>query len=134
MNDLIIAIEAAFQNPEDQELTSKAHRLFLSHQFILPIEKNKPEPTVLFLTEGDKQFIPFFSSEALFERWAGDLSNEMNFLQIMGKDVILGTSDKAYLCLDVGSPHYKEFEPSEILRLKQVVLKLERIIKAGSTV
>lgn len=133
MIELISAIEAAYNNPENEAFTTKAHRLFLSHQFIMPIQKDIEEPTVLYLNDNGKPFIPFFSSEALFEQWAGDLLEEMTFLTIMGKDVILGTSDTAYLCLDIGNPHYKEFAPSEIQKLRQIVLKLEKIITASTS-
>ncbi len=133
MSDLITTIEAAYQSPDNEALTNKAHRLLLSHTFFLPIQKNKDEPTVLFLNEEGRQFIPFFSNEELFKQWAGELINDMDCLNILGKDVILGSSDAAYLCLDIGQAHYKEFAPSEIRKLKQVVIKLERIVKSGST-
>ncbi len=135
MNDLIKAIEAAYQSPEDETLISKAHRVFLSHIFILPIRKDTKkgdEPEALYYNEDNKQFLPLFSSDDLFRQWAGDSVNDMGWLTILGKDVILGTSDGAYLCLDIGQTHYKELAPSEVQRLRQVILKLERIVKAAA--
>lgn len=133
MKELISSINEAYKNPENQSITMKSHRLFLNHTFLLPTKKNstnKTEPEALFFQENDNYFLPLFSSEAHLTSWANNSLNEMEWLNILGKDVVLGTADNAYLCLDIGQAHYKEYAPSEITRLKQVVLKLEKIAKS----
>lgn len=134
MSELITSIEDAYQNPDNEAAVNKAHRLFLGHEFILPVEKesSQSEPLALFFSEGENHFLPIFSEDKLFFDWAGDSISNMSWLHITGKDLILGTGQNAYLCLDVGHTHYKEFSPNEITKLKQVVLKLERIAKATS--
>lgn len=132
MSELIKSIDEAYLNPEDQSITNKSHRLFLSHTFILPIKKSSTtdkEPEALFFAEDDNFFLPLFSNEDYFRAWAKESINEMDWLHILGKDLIAGSGSKSYLCLDIGEKHYKEFSPSEILKLKQVIMKLEKIAK-----
>ncbi len=134
MSELINAIESAYQDPENERLSNDAHRLFLNNIFVLPTRKiNKDEePTALFYSDNGKHFMPVFTNNELFNQWAGEHLSEMGWITIAGKDLVLGCGADVYLCLDVGQSHYKEFPPDEINQLKQVVLKLERIIKASS--
>lgn len=138
MNDAVELIEAivnAYNMPDDDAVVNRAHRLFLSHTFILPIKKassKTSEPTALFYTENNFHFLPAFSSNQLFLDWAKDSVDQMDWLNITGKDLILGTGENTYLCLDIGKDHYKEFDPKEIIKLKQVILKLEKIAKSAS--
>ena len=135
MDSLIQTIEDAYKSPEDETLTNKAHRLFLNHIFILPVKKvvNKgDEPTALFFTEENKHFLPIFSSDDFFRHWAGETESEMDWLNIAGKDLIIGSGETTFLCLDIGQDHYKEMQPDEVIKLKQVISKLERIAKATS--
>lgn len=125
----------AYQSPDDDSLTNKAHRLFLSHRFIMPVRKNtdeSTEPTVLFFSEKGVNFLPVFSNEQLLRQWAKESIHEMDWINVLGKDIALGTGENTYICLDVGQTHYKEFAPDEIAKLKNVVLKLERIAKSQS--
>ncbi len=135
MSNLIQAIEDAFQSPDNETLTNKAHRLFLNHIFILPVKKVKnkgDEPTALFFSEDNNHFLPIFSSDDYFRTWAGETESEMDWLNIAGKDLIIGAGQTSFLCLDIGQEHYKEMQPDEVLKLKQVMSKLERIAKATS--
>lgn len=135
MNDLTQAIEDAYQSPDNESLTNKAHRLFLNHTFILPVKKviNKgDEPTALFFSESNNHFLPVFSSDDFFRQWAGETQSEMDWLNIAGKDLILGSGGTTFLCLDIGQEHYKEMQPDEVIKLKQVISKLERIAKSTS--
>lgn len=135
MSDLIQSIEEAYQSPENETLTNKYHRLFLNHIFILPVKKatkKGDEPTALFFSEDNNHFLPIFSSDDLFRQWAGETVSDMDWLNIAGKDLILGSGETAFLCLDIGQPHYKEMQPDEVLKLKQVISKLERIAKSSA--
>ncbi len=125
----------AYKSPGDDSLTNKAHRLFLSHRFVMPIRKNtdeSAEPNVLFFSEKGVNFLPVFSTEELFRQWAKESIDDMNWINVQGKDIALGTGENTYICLDVGQTHYKEFAPDEIAKLKDVVLKLEKIAKSQS--
>ena len=132
MSDLIESIKQAYQEPEQAAHSAKVHRLFLNNLFILPVKKKsnkEDEPEALFITEGDNHFLPIFSEDIFFDDWAKELASEMDKLKITGKDIVIGAGETSHLCLDISQPHYKEFDPSEIVRLKQVVSKLERIAK-----
>lgn len=135
MSELIQAIEEAYKNPENEQAVNTAHRLFLSNIFVLPVRKEGAvdgEPIPLFYSEGNKHFLPIFTDDQFFRQWAKDQIDQMNWLNIIGKDVILGTGENTYLCMDIGQEHYKEMDPSEVSKLKQVVLKLEKIAKSSS--
>jgi hypothetical protein len=133
-NELIKAIIDAYEAPESESHINKANRCFLKHEFILPIRKKSSEqddPQVLFFTEKNMHFMPVFSSEDIFKDWAKDSLDDMSWLNIMGKDLVLGTGEDTFICLDVGQEHYKEFTPQELMRLKQVVMKLEKMAKSS---
>ena len=135
MSEFIETIEQAYQEPDNEVIVLKAHRLFLSHMFIMPVRKNankSDEPIPLFFTENKQHFLPIFTNDFLFREWAGDNINQMDWLNLLGKDVVLGTGLNTYLCMDIGQNHYKEFDPSEIKRLQQVTLKVEKIARAAS--
>ena len=127
MTNLIAAIQAAFTENSEHN-TNTVYRLFLGHTLCVPV---LPESVTesgdffpLYETVGESFFIPVFSSTEQFERWAGEDQAEFTMITVRGSDMIKGAGDKVYLCLDIGSEHYKEFAPDEVAKLKGILLKL----------
>ena len=56
--------------------------------------------------------------------WAQDISDSIQLLQLSGVDLLKGIGDDVFVCLDIGTEFYKEFNPSEIARMRSMVLKL----------
>lgn len=133
--DLVKAIQAAYQSPEDQRVINAAHTCFLSSTLVMPIEKagsSEDEPTPLFLHEGGVNYLPVFSHLTYLEAWANDSLIHINTLAIVGKDIVKGAGANTVVCLDIGTAHYKEFSLDELQRLRSVVNKLEKIISRNS--
>ena len=91
----------------------------------MPVKKieNDEQPfTPLFVQDGEHFFIPVFDTLERLQHW----SDEVEHIQLMGNAVIRGLGEKVVLCVNIGSPYYKEFLPDEITRLKTMVAKLDQ--------
>ena len=123
--DLDNALKLAFDT-EGKE-ANKAYAVFLRTNFFMPVKKveHEEQPFVpLFIQEGEHFFIPVFDTLERLQHWSGD--NEIEYTQLMGNAVIRGLGENVVLCLNIGSPYYKEFLPDEITRLKTMVAKLDQ--------
>lgn len=128
MNALEKAIEEAIATQGDNVKANKAYLEFIKANFIIPVEKNpqSEEPEVLYLIENNQAFLPAFTNMNYFDAWANEIGEQVNLLKLSGVDLLKGIGDETVVCLNVGSSIYKEFNPAELARMKNMVLKLFR--------
>ncbi len=125
MNLLEESVQRALESEGESKAANKAYLEFIKANFIIPVEKSDdPEPQVLFLQDKEQVFLPVFSGMDYFEAWANEIADQINLLKLSGVDLLKGVSDNVNVCLNIGSPAYKEFNPSEIARMRSMVLKL----------
>lgn len=127
MNALETAIQEAFAHNESQKHTNKAYLEFIKANFIIPVEKEEAlEPKVLFFEEQGKYYLPVFTNREFFAAWADDIKDSINVLKLSGVDLLKGIGENVIISLNIGSSLYKEFNESEINRLKSVVMKFKK--------
>ncbi|HAT8209325.1 TPA: SseB family protein, partial [Legionella pneumophila] len=105
---------------------NKVYLEFIKANFIIPIESNSDDndPRVLFLEENNTVFLPVFTDMKYLDTWAKEISPHIKLLKLSGVDLLKGLGEQVTVCLDIGSELYKEFNPSEIERMRSMVLKL----------
>ncbi|KTD68474.1 putative Fe-S center protein [Legionella steelei] len=125
MNALDLAIKEALNSSGNNKEVNKAYIEFIKANFIVPIEKNSEDdqPNVLFLQEQEHLFLPVFSEISYLDTWAADIASEIKLLKLSGVDLLKGLGENVTVCLNIGSEIYKEFNPSEIARMRSLVLK-----------
>ena len=126
MNELETAIEQAFITEGNNKEANKVYLEFIKANFIIPIEKNTSdnEPRVLYLEEANQVFMPVFTNMTYFDQWAADIADNIHLLKLSGVDLLKGIGEDVVVCLNIGCPFYKEFNPSELARMRSMVLKL----------
>lgn len=126
MNSLNTAVKAALLSNGTLKEANKAYIEFIKANFIIPVEQtpnNEEEPRVLFFQENNHSFLPVFTEMSYLNVWAKDISEHINLLKLSGVDLLKGIGDEVTICLNIGSDHYKEFNPAEIARMKSLILK-----------
>ena len=126
MNALETAIQQALLANGNSQEANKAYLEFIKANFIIPVEK-KPrhdEPEVLYLKENDHYFLPTFTSRSYFDDWAIDIKDDIHVLTLSGVDLLKGSGENVTVSLNIGSALYKEFNPSELARMRSMVIKL----------
>ena len=123
------AIKTALHHGGEMQAANKAYLEFIKANFMVPTQMNiEPiktiTPEVLFLQEGEHTFLPVFTTMNYLSIWAYEISDQINVLHLSGVDLLKGLGDKITVCLNIGTPYYKEFNPSEIARMRSIVLKL----------
>lgn len=126
MNTLEIAIEQAIASAGSNNEANKAYLEFIKANFIIPIENKSAsaEPEVLYLEENSQTFLPVFTSMTYFDQWAIDIKDNIQLLKLSGVDLLKGIGEHVIVSLNIGSHLYKEFNPSELARMRSMVLKL----------
>ncbi|CEK11924.1 SseB family protein [Legionella hackeliae] len=126
MNELEEAIKNALDTSGGNVQANKAYLEFIKANFIVPIDKksNPEQPEVLYLVDNDQFFLPVFTNENYLDQWAKEISNDIHLLRLSGVDLLKGIGDDVTVCLNIGSPIYKEFNPAELARMRSMVLKL----------
>lgn len=126
MSGLEQAICAAIQNQGDTASVNKAYLEFIKANFIIPIEKNtsETEPRALYFHTDNHVFLPVFSNMRDFEAWADPIKNDIQILKLSGVNLLKGLGEHTYVSLNIGSESYKEFNPSELTRMRNMILKL----------
>ena len=126
MNTLETAIVNALAHQNDNKAANKAYLEFIKANFLVPIEKHSQseEPEVLYLEENGLVFLPVFTNRALFDQWAMPISENIQILSLSGVNLLKGLADSVIVSLNIGSEFYKEFNASELMRMKNMVLKL----------
>lgn len=136
MTELDRALAAAFASEGKQEDVNKVYLGLLRTPVFVPVEKmdsNQPvgaddEPfKPLFATVEGRHFMFIFDTMERLQVWAGDDFDSIDYVQISGMDVVRGINDGVFLCLNVGTPYYKEFSPEEVARLKMVAARIEQL-------
>lgn len=125
MNTLNSAIKEALEAAGNLKEANKAYLEFIKANFIIPVEQNAADdnPEVLFLNDNNNLFLPVFTELRYLDAWAAEISKEIKLLKLSGVDLLKGLGEDVTVCLDLGSEVYKEFNPSEIARMRSMVLK-----------
>lgn len=125
MTALEQAITAAIQKNGESVSANKAYLEFIKANFIIPIEKqmDDSEPRTLYFSTESQVFLPVFSSMSYFETWADPIKDDIDVLKLTGVNLLKGLGDNTYVSLNIGSEFYKEFQPSELARMRSMVLK-----------
>jgi hypothetical protein len=136
MTELDQVLANAYTSQGKQEEVNKVYLVLLRTPLYVPVKKTDPaenhideqEPFApLFAKIDDNYFMLAFDTIERLKGWAGDQINDIDYVEIIGKDVLAGINDKAYLCLNPGTEHYKEFSPDEIVQLKKIVARIEQM-------
>lgn len=137
MSELDILINKAYESQGSQKDINQVYTAFLRNRLYVPIEKmddsmglDTEEPfRPLFVHEQETHFMMCFDSLERLQEWAGSHIEEMSYVAILGREIIRGVGDNVHICLNYGTPYYKEFNPEEIVRLKLTVSKLEQFAR-----
>ncbi|MGV3740561.1 MAG: SseB family protein [Gammaproteobacteria bacterium] len=127
MNELEKAIDISLQKNGESQYANKAYLEFIKANFIIPIEKQRQEneePRVLYLVDNSWSFLPVFTNQNYFDAWAEPIKNDIQILKLSGVNLLKGLGENTYVSLNPGSTHYKEFNPSELARMRSMILKL----------
>ncbi len=132
MTELDKAISAAFASLGKQEDVNKVYLTLLRTPLFIPVQKEKKvddeEPfRPLFASIEDKIFMLAFDTMERLTSWAGSQFDKMSYVELSGRDVVAGLSEKVYLCINYGTDFYKEFSPDEVKRLKTVVARIDQL-------
>lgn len=134
MTELDQLVANAFASEGKQEDVNKVYLAILRTPLYIPVElpekraKDDEEPfRPLFAVFEDKYFMLAFDTPERLETWAGDELDKMEYVELLGKDLITGINEKAYLCLNHGTDFYKEFSPDEVKRLKMIVARIDQM-------
>jgi hypothetical protein len=138
MTELDKVIAAAYGSEGKQDDVSKVYLSVLRSSLFIPVEKLSGEPVdptneeaepfkPLFAKFDDKYFMLAFDSVERLTNWAGDQVDVMDFVELVGRDLVAGINEEVYLCLNVGTDFYKEFSPDEIVQLKKVVARIDQL-------
>ena len=126
MNALEQAIESALETEGDNIKANKAYLEFIKANFIIPVEKtsSSDEPQVLYMEDNESIFLPVFTNMTYFNEWAKPIEEKISLLKLSGVDLLKGIGEQIIVALNIGSPIYKEFNPSELARMRSMILKL----------
>lgn len=126
MQAIELAVQEALKASGNTKEANKAYLEFIKANFFIPLEKNSAldNPQVLFLQEAQETYLPVFSNKTYFDAWVADIADEVQVLTLTGVDLLKGIGDTVTVCLNIGSPSYKAFNPSEIARMRSMVLKI----------
>ena len=129
MNALELAIDIAIKKNGEAQYANKAYLEFIKANFMVPIEKpipDDPEPRVLYLLDNSLQFLPVFTNQNYFDAWAKPIREDIQILKLTGVNLLNGLGENTYISLNPGSTLYKEFNPSELARMRNMIAKLFR--------
>lgn len=127
MNALEKALDMAIQKNGNSTYANKAYLEFIKANFIVPIEQadsDDVEPQVLYLRHDNQVFMPVFSNMTYCDAWVEPIKDDIQILKLSGVDLLKGLGEQTYVCLNLGTPLYKEFNPGELARMRSMVLKL----------
>jgi len=136
MTELDRMIATAFASEGKQEDVNKVYLTLLRTPLYVPVKKTDPstnhideqEPfSPLFAKIENNYFLLAFDTLERLTYWAGDQFDQIDYVEISGKEMISGINEGVYFCLNMGTEHYKEFSPDEVKRLKTIVSKIDQI-------
>lgn len=132
MTELDHMIAKAFASEGKQEDVNKVYLTLLRTSLFLPVQKDgqptEEEPfKPLFARVEDNYFMLVFDTLERLSAWAGDQFEQVNYVEISGRDVVAGINEQVFLCLNYGAEYYKEFSPDEVRRLKTIVSRIDQL-------
>ncbi len=124
-------IAAAYASKGKQEDINRVYLALLQSQLVIPVKKeigsDEKEPFVpLFAKIEDQYFLLAFDTLDRLQTWAGDHVDNMGYVEVSGRDWVMGANEQVHLCLNLGTDHYKEFSPDEVKRLKMVLARIDQ--------
>lgn len=138
MTELDQTIANAFNSEGKQDDVNKVYLLLLRTPLFVPVKKEyakrtDDEPfTPLFGSINDQIFMLAFDTVEKLHAWAGDAAADLDYVELIGRDVIAGIGETVYLGLNPSTDYYKEFSPDEIKRLKTIVSKIDQFKNQSS--
>lgn len=134
MTELDQLIATAYSEEGKTEAANKVYSALLRTTLYLPVSKeqsnNPEEPFVPLFAEFDgKVFMMIFDTIERLQIWAGEHIDDMDYVALLGRDIVRGVGEDVILCLNFGTDYYKEFAADEITRLKITVNKLDQWAK-----
>ncbi|MDR3492650.1 MAG: SseB family protein [Gammaproteobacteria bacterium] len=138
MTELDQVISLAYASEGKQDDVNKVYLTLLRSLLYVPVEKMQPlveeqsdlevEPFKPLFAKIEKNFFMLaFDTLDRLKTWAGSELEQIDYVEIGGRDVIAGISDQVFLCLNLGLPFYKEFSPEEIKHLKTIVARIDQL-------
>lgn len=132
MTELDKTIAQAFASEGKQDDVNKVYLLFLQSLLYLPVKQeksnNQDEPfSPLFSFIEGQYYLSVFDTISRLQHWAGELIDQIDYVEISGHDLINGMHEEAFLCLNLGTPYYKEFHPDEVKRLKMITSRIQQM-------
>jgi len=135
ITELDQVIAAAYASEGKKEDVNKVYLALLRSPVFVPVEKvahdavlNEEEPfRPLFAKVEDNYFMVIFDTLERLTAWADVELGKLDYVELNGKDVVAGIGENVFLCVNIGSPYYKEFSPDEVKRLKTVVSRIEQM-------
>lgn len=136
MTELDQLISTAFNSEGKQEDVNKVYLTLLRTPLFMPVKKTDPtmnhveeqEPFLpLFAKINDNYFLLVFDTYDRLTTWAGEEIHNIDYVEILGNEVIAGINEGVHLCLNIGTQFYKEFSPEEVKRLKTIVSRIEQL-------
>lgn len=131
MTELDDVIARAYASQGRQEEVNKVYLSLLRASLFLPVKKDPTldgEPfSPLYTTVNEHYFILVFDTLERLTVWAGEQLEQMNYVELSGKDLIAGLGKQVFLGLNMGSEFYKEFSPEEVQHLKKIVARIEQM-------
>lgn len=136
MTELDQLISNAFKSEGKQEDVNKVYLTLLRTPLFVPVKKSDPtlnhveeqEPFLpLFAKIDENYFMLVFDTFDRLTTWAAEEINNIDYVEILGSEVIAGINEGVHLCLNIGTHFYKEFSPDEVKRLKMIVSRIEQL-------
>lgn len=135
MTELDQVLAAAFASEGKQDDVNKVYLTLLRTELFVPVEKKPLGNTAddeepfkpLFAKVDENYFMLAFDSLDRLKAWAGNEMAAIDYVELMGKDLVAGINEQVYLCLNLGAEVYKEFSPDEVKRLKMIVARIDQM-------
>ena len=125
-------LKTAYTTEGSTDSVNKFYVALFRTNLYMPVmlHPEKEEPfTPLYINQDEHFFIPVFDTLERLQTWAAEQHDKIDHVEITGEAVLRGLGSKAYLCLNIGTPYYKEFSPEEIARLKLMIVKMDKLRK-----
>jgi hypothetical protein len=132
MTELDQKITDAYKSEGKQQDVNQVYLTLLRTVLYIPVQKDKsledhePFRPLFAKVDGNYFLIAFDTIERLYS-WAGNELDKMDYVELAGRDMIAGMNENVYLCLNLGTPFYKEFSPDEVKRIKIIVSKIDQL-------
>jgi hypothetical protein len=132
MTELDQKIANAYKSEGKQQEVNQVYLTLFRTKLYVPVQKEKSvkdeEPfRPLFAKMNDDYFLVAFDTLDRLHSWANEDLDKMAYVELSGRDLIAGMNENVYLCLNMGTTFYKEFNPDEVKRIKIIVSKIDQL-------